>query len=394
MKKKSDNPPNDDALIEGLFGLGADIDEEPPEYVGDNPLFFFGDYEDVPEKPERFFMPGRHRKMKKHGSGPVLAPEEEEPVPKTVERETTPPEAFGKDEAQNGGDKKPARKTGTFGVVRFVLLFICAAVFVFCSCTLISSAIERARSRKLYDDMRRVFYNDAGFEDSYLSPGVQDVPSVDLLSAYAGVQPQQQEPALPSGSRLADKVNYLKGVNPDTVGWLTVDGTSIDYPVVRFTDNDFYLRRDFYGRSNIAGTLFMDYRDSFDLTENRNTVVYGHNMNDGSMFNNLHDFKKESVFKNGRIRFVTSNGTFIYEVFSVHEAHETSEYFQTDFASDAGFASYLADMQAQSLYKKEGVTLTPADKVLTLSTCVDSIVQSEYRWAVHAKLVQVIDRTE
>ena len=289
--------------------------------------------------------------------------------------------------------KKPARRTGAFDVVRYVLLFTCFTVFLYCSYTLISSVIERSKSRDLYDDMRRIFYDDAGFEDSYLTPDVQNVPSVDLLSAYVGVQPPQPEIRLPAGSKLVDKVNYLKSINSDTVGWMTVDGTNIDYPVVHSADNDFYLRRDFYGRSNLSGTLFTDSRNSMKLMENRNTVVYGHNMNDGSMFNNLHDFRNESVFQSGRIQFVTANGIFIYEVFSVHEALETSEYFQTEFENDAHFSSYLADMQAQSLYKKEGMTLSPADKVLTLSTCLDPIIQSEYRWAVHAKLVQVVNYT-
>ncbi|MBQ9544344.1 MAG: class B sortase, partial [Clostridia bacterium] len=303
-----------------------------------------------------------------------------------------------KERAEKSAEKpfengKMSSKSGPFDIIRYALLFICFTVFLYCSYTLLSSIIERSQSRELYDDMRRIFYDDAGFEDSYLTPGIQNVTSVDLLSAFVGVQPPQPEIQVPTGSKLVDKVNYLKSINRDTVGWLTVDGTNIDYPVVHSDDNDYYLRRDFYGRSNLAGTLFTDSRNSMKLMENRNTVIYGHNMNDGSMFNNLHDFKNESVFKNSKIQFVTANGIFIYEVFSVHEALETSEYFQTDFENDQHFASYLADMQAQSIFKKEGLTLSPADKVLTLSTCIDPILQSEYRWALHAKLVQIVDYT-
>ena len=287
--------------------------------------------------------------------------------------------------------KKSGSSYGLFDAVRHVLLFVCFTVFLYCSYTLISSLLERAQSRQLYDDMRSIFYDDAGMEDSYLAQSNQNVPSVDLLSAFVGVEPPEPVINVPTGSKLIDKVNYLVGLNADTVGWITVEGTNIDYPVVHSADNDFYLRRDFNGKSNLSGTLFTDSRNSKKLMENRNTVIYGHNMNDGSMFNNLHDFKNRSVFDNSSIQMVTPNGIFVYEVFSVHEALDTSEYFQTDFENDEHFASYLKDMLDQSIFKKEGLTLSPADKVITLSTCVDPVLQSEYRWAVHGKLVQVID---
>ncbi|MBE6590735.1 MAG: class B sortase [Ruminococcaceae bacterium] len=298
------------------------------------------------------------------------------------------------EEAPQEKEVKKQRSFGAIDYVRYLMLFICFSVFLYSSYTLVSSLLNRAESRELYDQLDNFWNSEDRFGSSYLKSSVQSAPAVDLLSAYVGVTPPEEDPLLKEDqnfSSIMAKINYLKTQNKDTVGWITVSGTNISYPVVHTTDNDYYLRRSFYGRSNLAGTLFVDYRNSKKLMENRNTVIYGHNMNDGSMFNNLHDFKNEDVFKNGIIEVATANGVFIYEVFSVHKPLDTSEYFQTDFENDEQFIAFLEEITVNSLYIKEGLELSPGDKVITLSTCVDPILQSEYRWAVHGKLIQVIN---
>ena len=350
------------------------------------------------EKQEKKREKKKEKKEKKIGKEnasepkpqPLPAPPTEEKVSleKIFSEAPVPPEE-PKEEAKSS-------KLGLLDYVRYAMLFICFSVFLYSSYTLVDSLISRAQSRSEYDQLSDSFHTESPFAALRLPAALPNAASVDLLSAYVGVQPEEYLPSVKDENAQSkiDMVNFLKNnKNKDTVGWIIIPGTNIDYPVVHTKDNDYYLRRSYYGRTNLSGTLFVDCRNSKQLMENRNTVIYGHNMNDGSMFNNLHDLKNESVFQNCSIEIATPNGIFVYQVFSVHEALDTSEYFQTDFKNDEHFASWLTEMKGESLFVKKDLELNPGDKVLTLSTCMDPIIQSEYRWAVHAKLVEIINYT-
>ena len=84
--------------------------------------------------------------------------------------------------------------------------------------------------------------------------------------------------------------------NPDTVGWITIEGTNINYPIVKGTDNDFYLNHDFNGEENIAGSIYLDFESQGDF-DGRNNIIYGHNMKNGSMFKDVVRYKDEAYFK-------------------------------------------------------------------------------------------------
>ncbi len=338
------------------------------------------------QKEEKKKEKKEKKKEKKEKKAPLPVPENKAPLEEIFSQAPV--------EQSEQAKEKPPAKMGVLDYVRYAMLFVCFSVFLYSSYTLVESLVSRAQSRAEYDQLSDSFHQESPFAALRLPSALPNASSVDLLSAYVGVQPEEYLPSAKDENAQSkiDMVNFLKNnKNKDTLGWMIINGTNIDYPVVHTKDNDYYLRRSFYGKSNLAGTLFMDYRNSKKLMENRNTVVYGHNMNDGSMFNNLHDLANESVFQNCTVEIATSNGIFIYKVFSVHEARDTSEYFQTNFKNDEVFASWLEEMQQESLYKKEGMELSPGDRVLTLSTCMDPVIQSEYRWAVHAKLVEIIN---
>ncbi len=318
-------------------------------------------------------------------------------IPKAPLEESSLQEIFS--EPQGQGEEKPPSgpsKMAAMDYLRYAVLFVCFTVFLYSSYTLVDSLVSRAQSRSEYDQLSDSFHAVSPFVKHRLPQELPNSASIDLLSAYVGVQPEEYTPSLrdENAQTKIDKVTFLKNnKNKDTVGWILIEGTNIDYPVVHTKDNDYYLRRSYYGKTNLSGTLFFDSRNSKKLMENRNTVIYGHNMNDGSMFHNLHDLKNEDFFKTCTVEIATPNGIFLYEVFSVHEALETSEYFQCTFRDDEHFASWLEEMKGESIYQKEGMELSPGDKILTLSTCMDPLIQSEYRWAVHAKLVEVINYT-
>lgn len=170
----------------------------------------------------------------------------------------------------------------------------------------------------------------------------------------------------------AYKIDFkaLKEKNSDTIGWLKVKGTNIEYVIVKGTDNDYYLNHNFDKQKNSAGWIFADYRNKFDYTD-YNTVIYGHNMKNDSMFGSLKNVLKEDWYNNEdnrHIVLVTEKGTFTYEVFSVYEEKASDYPIQTGFSNDNEYLNFLNTIKDKS--KKDfNVELSAEKGIITLSTC-------------------------
>lgn len=177
----------------------------------------------------------------------------------------------------------------------------------------------------------------------------------------------------------------LFSVNDHTVGWITVPGTSINYPVAQASDNSFYLNHSFDKSKNTAGWIFADYRNKFDGTD-KNIIIYGHNRVDTSMFATLKNTQKAYWYNNTNnkyISFITPSGTQVYEVFSVYTIKMESYYLQTEFSTDQEYLSFLNTLKSRSVHDF-GTKLSVNDKIITLSTC-DSTGKS--RVILHAKKI-------
>ena len=124
--------------------------------------------------------------------------------------------------------------------------------------------------------------------------------------------------------------DYLLSINPDTVGYLIVENTSISYPVVKTNNNDYYLNHSFDKSNNVAGWIFMDYRNKSD---DNNIIIYGHNMKDGSMFGKL------KILKNNNDHYISyydNNVKYRYKVFSIYEV-EAEDYYISPTFDNIGF---------------------------------------------------------
>ena len=183
-------------------------------------------------------------------------------------------------------------------------------------------------------------------------------------------------------------VNFeeLINTNSDTIAWIKVNGTKIEYPVVKSTGNDFYMTHSFNKSYNSAGWVFMDYRDRFDGTDN-NMVIYAHNRKDGSMFGTLKNILTEewqSNEENFIIPFITKNEKAEYQVFSVYKIEKEDYYITTNFKLDTEFEKFIATIKSRS--KKDfNVEVSKEDNILTLSTCADN---NKYRVVLHAKKIK------
>ena len=186
--------------------------------------------------------------------------------------------------------------------------------------------------------------------------------------------------------RFVQEENKLKQINKDTVGWLKVNGTDIEYAIVKTNDNSYYLEHNFEKEYNKAGWIFADYKNKLDGTD-KNIVIYGHNRRDGSMFSSLKNILKEEWYSNEEnfvIDFITEQEQAKYQVFSVYKTHQSNFNNDTNFENDQIFEDYLNLSKNNSIYNFN-VNITPYDKILTIYTCANN---NQYRIIVHAKQLE------
>lgn len=211
-----------------------------------------------------------------------------------------------------------------------------------------------------------------------------------LYSNLAAVREQdtQQETASEPEKQASYRNLYLK--NPDMVGWIRIDGTDIDYPVVQRADEpNYYLKHDFAGRYTDFGCPFMQ-ADCDVLAPSDNLIIYGHNMKDGSMFADLAKYRSKDFWQAHKtVWFDTALGSCAYEIFAV--IHTTVQadaadafafYLFVDAAAPEDFADYVSACKARALYDTD-ISAEYGDKLLTLSTC-DNITD-DGRWLIIAK---------
>lgn len=166
-------------------------------------------------------------------------------------------------------------------------------------------------------------------------------------------------------------LNTCLAINPDFIGWLSIPGTDIDYPVVLTSDVDYYLTHDFTGRESIIGCLFS--LDRTDYQTSRNIAVYGHHMRRSrstTMFQPLHAYKSAAFCADhSEIQFDTLYGSHRYTVFAVISKRESDwDAAVADFDSVEAYQAFLDRAKAWSLYDT-GVSVTTNDRILTLITC-------------------------
>lgn len=180
------------------------------------------------------------------------------------------------------------------------------------------------------------------------------------------------------------KVNFqeLKSKNEDTVAWLKVNGTDVEYPIVQGKDNDYYLTYSFDKTYNKAGWPFIDYKNKLDGTD-KNIIIYGHNRRDGSMFESLKKILTDEWAnneENRKVVFITEKEKTMYEVFSTYKIEVEDYYLQT---KPEDFENFVNSLKKRST-KDYNVSVGKDDQILTLSTCADN---SQYRIVLHAKKI-------
>ena len=184
------------------------------------------------------------------------------------------------------------------------------------------------------------------------------------------------------------KANFeaLAEINPDVVGWLSLEDTVINYPIVQGSDNEYYLHHLFTKEYNNTGCIFMDVDNAKDFSD-LNTVLYAHHMRNGSMFAELEGYRAQEYYDTHReLVLQTPSGNYLVEPFAGLLTDGYSDYIQIGFQDSDSFLSYVNQMRSQSTFQADG-TITAEDRILTMSTCRYDVDNGRY--AVFAKLTKL-----
>ena len=176
---------------------------------------------------------------------------------------------------------------------------------------------------------------------------------------------------------------YLRGINSDIIGWIQLPGTKINYPIVQGSDNEYYLNHTVNGEENSGGAIFMDaaIQDGFN---DKNAIIYGHNLKSGAMFSRLNRYARKSFWDANRYIYITTPfGMSVYEVFSAYQTTADADVYYYGFSEDHYYQEYLDRIQSYSIFRA-GVSVGVEDTIITLSTCANDTTQ---RFIVHAKKI-------
>lgn len=309
--------------------------------------------------------------------------------------------------------KKQKRKK-TFGdFLTTLLMLVALGVFIFSGYTLYGFYKEYKKGSDEYDNLESSYSLEDqtedfdALEDDELLASLQSFQSIEEAEDQSGdgavgssagdsaagkfaghemktVTENGKEVTLPV---MANPIDFteLKSVNEDIVGWLRIRALDISYPVVQGEDNDFYLHRTFEKTDNFAGCLFMNYLNRADLTD-QNTIIYGHNMKNGSMFGKLKQFREEGTYDKSKFFWIfTPDFIYQYRIFAATVVNKTGLTYQVSF-TDEQFDELMDYVFEHSEIDAGEVDVTKEDRIVTLSTCTGD---DSTRFAVMGKLAQV-----
>ena len=178
-------------------------------------------------------------------------------------------------------------------------------------------------------------------------------------------------------------LSALQKVNPQVIGWIRIPGTEVDHPLMQGEDNRYYLTHTWDGKRNSVGAIFMDNRNKADFS-NFNTLIYGHNMNDGSMFASIRHYKDEAYWQaHPHVYILCGDNVLRGEVFSAYRTSATGEAYTLGLNKSESRVEFI-EAAVQRSVLATGIVPTAQERIVTLSTCIGS--DDDDRWVVHARI--------
>lgn len=256
-------------------------------------------------------------------------------------------------QGRDGGKRRGSILSNLLIIVGVALLLLSAGLFV-------KAQIGYKQAEEYYDGMSKAAIKDSSGDDG--------IPTVDF--------------------------DALKKINEDVVGWIYIPDTKVNYVVARGETNDTYLRHLLSGEYNVGGTIFMDMDDTAPGMVDQQTTIYGHHMNDGSMFKVIDDSRKQDAFDAiGKVYYITPEATYVLKpMFTMLVQNDYVDARKANFDGEKAFTQYLQASlaKAEARAKDAADEVEKADKVLTLVTCAGDIIPRTTRAGMVCRVVDTI----
>lgn len=270
----------------------------------------------------------------------------------------------------NTQKKKKVSTESQLNILRFITILLLAILIV----VLVAWAIRyfrEARATEQYDGLQEQV----------------NEPDFSTLQEESQTETQQEEEDILTqlGITVPDKTldwNVLHATNPDIYAWIYIPNTNIDYPILQHpSDDNYYLEHNLDGSKGYPGCIYTQSLNSKDFTD-FNTVIYGHNMKNGSMFKTLHSFENPEFFEQNQYAYIyTENGPLVYHIYAAYETDNSHILNTNDFTTEDGIQAYLDKAYAGKSWNgnyREGVEISTQNRIITLSTCISGKASKRY----------------
>ncbi|MCM0647301.1 class B sortase [Clostridium swellfunianum] len=281
-----------------------------------------------------------------------------------------------------------------------ISLTLCLSIFIFSAYKISSYLYTNYKSKAAYEELKSIHQQASLPADNSESTSTEQIgqelnednfieylKEQARLKIYAQQKKQFQEEQ--EKKQRQQTFENLQKKNKDIVAWIYIPLTNIDYPIVKGSDNEFYLNHDALKKYSDAGAIFLDYNNKLGKdakTSDKNLTIYGHHMKNGTMFKDLSKFRSKDFLSDNKFIYLdTKYRKETWEIFSVYITPADFNYRQPNFTSTKEYTNFLKSIKSKSIYSTN-VQVSANDSILTLSTC--SYEFEDARLVVQARLVK------
>jgi sortase B len=280
--------------------------------------------------------------------------------------------------------EKPKKKVSGLKVLQRIFI----AGIIVCVIILGWQYWNRQRAKSIFEDLQNRSTETAGTDENGEETSGDSVTRVSDI-----IDDDQQDILAERGIEIPEKNldwDAMREQNSDIYAWIYVPGTSVDYPVLqKADDDDYYLKHNLDGSSGYPGCIYTQTKNSKDFTDYI-TVLYGHNMKDGTMFKSLHNYSDSAFFENNRYIFVyTPEKVLVYEIFAAVRFGNGNVLLDYDMNSKMDRTQFISDLvnnRSMTDVVDEKIAVDKDSHIITLSTCLDDSAKN--RWLVNGVLIE------
>lgn len=267
---------------------------------------------------------------------------------------------------------KPKKPQKIYNIIRYAVIGVSICVFLYAFVNIVIIVYNYTHAQDIYNNVENNVASLSYETQSYVD---DDGNTYDNISASSQID-----------------FETLKSINNSVVGWISFPAVNIEYPIVQAADNDFYLTHAINYEDSYSGAIFLDYRTNSDLSD-PHMMIYGHHMQDGSMFAGLLEYDSEDFYKanakNNYFYIYTEENVKVYEVWSVCDVTFAAN--PQAFSVSSPVSEYTAYVESLELYDT-GVEVNENDQICTLYTC-KTTSEAKVRQLVHGRLVTILENT-